>query len=287
MTVRLPLLAAVAAAVSAHAADAQTWRTITSARQRQGEQNVRVEVRYAVGRFSLAPGSSGQLYRMNLRYDEETFSPVREYNALTGLLRLGVRGREGSRAHWRDRRGDGPTPALDLALAPDVPLALDIELGAAASDVQLGGLALRSVHYRTGASETRLDFARPNPVSCEALVIEAGAAQVRVSGLGNSNCTRLEVHGGVGELHLDFTGRWRQGMTADVNVGIGALRLRLPSDVGVSLKLTRFLASFEAPGFVRRADTWYSENWATARQRLALRVNASLGGVDVAWVNSN
>jgi hypothetical protein len=124
-------------------------------------------------------------------------------------------------------------------------------------------------------------------VSCEALVIEAGAAQVRVSGLGNSNCTRLEVHGGVGELHLDFTGRWRQGMTADVNVGIGALRLRLPSDVGVSLKLTRFLASFEAPGFVRRADTWYSENWATARQRLALRVNASLGGVDVAWVNSN
>jgi hypothetical protein len=221
---------------------------------------------------------------MELHYDEERFVPVREYDADAGTLRLGVRGRDGMRVRLGDRRRDRERPSLDLTLSPDVPLALNLELGAVEADVELGGLALTSVRYRTGASETRLRFSRPNPVACEELSIEAGAAELRAAELANANCARMRIRGGVGELTLDFTGTWRQSLEADVDVGIGELNLVLPRDVGVSIQLSRFLASFDNAGFTRRGNAWYSANWDRARYRLTLDVNAAIGGVDVAWV---
>jgi hypothetical protein len=280
--------AAAAALAGAAAAplEAQTWRTVTSARQTQREQSLDVTVTYAAGRFSLSPAAGGTLYRMELRYDEERFIPVREYDASTGSLRLGVRGRDGMRVRMRDRSRREPPPSLDLALTPDVPMALVLELGAAQADVELGGLALHSVRYRTGASETNLRFSRPNSIQCESLRMEAGAAAFRASQLANSNCRNITFDGGVGEVTLDFTGTWRQPVTADIRVGIGTLNLRLPRDVGVSIRLSRFLASFDQAGFTRRGNTWYSGNWDEARQKLTLNVDAAIGGVEVTWVTA-
>jgi hypothetical protein len=266
---------------------AQSWRTITSARQLHGETDARVHVQYGAGRFRLSPGVAGELYRLDLRYDEDKFIPLREYDAATGALNLGVRSREGQGVHVSlgDRRREGPVPSLDLSLNPDIPLALEMELGAVEADVELGGLALRRIRYRTGASETQLRFSRPNPIACEQLEMEAGAAQFRADDLANANCARVSFRGGVGEVTLGFSGAWRRSVTADVNVGIGSLHLRLPRDVGVALQLSRFLASFDAAGFEKRGNMYYSPNYNSARYRLTLDVNASIGGVDVVWAD--
>jgi hypothetical protein len=265
-------------------ASAQTWRTVTSARQLHGEHDLAVHVEYGAGRFRLRPGAEGELYRLEMRYDEEKFTPVRSYDAAAGTLQLGVHGRDGVRVSLGDNGHDDEPPYLDLALSPDIPLTLDLELGAVESNVDLGGLALRSVRYRTGASDTRLTFDRPNPVACDELTMEAGAAEFEARQLANANCARVTFRGGVGHVTLDFGGSWRHSMTADLNVGIGTLQLMLPRDVGVEVHLSRFLASFDAAGFTKRGDVYQSGNFATARQRLVLHVNASLGGIDVAWV---
>jgi hypothetical protein len=261
----------------------QTWRTVTSARQLHGERDLNVQVEYGAGMFRITPGAEGELYRLELRYDEERFTPVRAYDAAAGTLRLGVRGRDGMHASLVDtRRGEEP-PSMRLGLSPDIPLALDLQLGAVSSDVELGGLALRRVRYETGASETHLRFSRPNPLPCSELVMRAGAAEFEARQLANANCARVSFDGGVGRVMLDFTGTMRQNIEADLNVGFGSLDLRLPRDVGVAVHLSRFLASFDAAGFEQRGGVYYSANWETARQRLTLRVNASLGGVQVAW----
>lgn len=285
---RVGATARVAVLVSCLAtpATAQTWRTITSARQLHGEGALEVEVTYGVGRFSLSPGAPGTLYRMEMRYDEERFSPVREYDPANAILRLGVRGRGGdTRVTLGDRRRrDSQTPSFDLTLPPDIPLALMLELGAVESDIELGGLSVRRLDYRTGASQSRVRFSSPNPFPCESLYLAAGAAEFHASGLANANCRRVRFEGGVGEVTLDFTGAWRQPMSADVNVSIGSLTLQIPRDVGVSIRLNRFLASFERAGFVKRGNTYYSDNFESARYRLTLNVNATIGGVDVVRV---
>lgn len=264
---------------------AQSWRSITSARQLHGERDLAVHVRYGAGRFTLGAAAGGQLYRMELRYDEDKFIPVREYDVATPSIRLGVRSREGSRVSMRDsRRGEQP-PFMDVLLTPDVPLNLDIELGAVEAEIELGGLAIRRASYHTGASETRLRWSRPNPVPCEELVLRAGAAEFTATQLGNSNCDRVSFEGGLGEVTLDFSGSWRRAMQASVNMGIGSLQLRLPRDVGVAVTVSRFLASFDAAGFTKRGNTYYSANYNDARHRLTLAVNTSIGGIEVAWIN--
>jgi hypothetical protein len=270
-----------------HPAFAQTWRTITSSRQLHGEDELNVAVTYGAGRFTLAPAPAGTLYRMEMRYDEERVTPVREFDAAAASLRLGVQGRDhGTRVSLGDRRRGDPMPTMDVALSAELPLRLALDLGAVEADVDLTGLSLRSVRYRTGASETRLRFDQPNPVACEQLTMAAGAAQFTATGLGNANCRRVAFSGGVGDVTLDFTGEWRQHLAADVNVSIGSLRLRIPRDVGVSLRLNRFLASFERAGFTKRGNTYYSTNYESARYRLTLDVRAAIGGVDVTWVGN-
>jgi hypothetical protein len=261
---------------------AQTWRTVTSARQVHGERELNLELEYGAGRLRVSPGATGELYRLEMRYDEDRFSPIRTWDPATGSLRLGIRGREGIRVSRESRRSEEP-PFLNLALSPDIPLALAMEAGAAEVDIELGGLALRRLRYETGASATRLRFSRPNPVSCELLEMRAGAAEFDVRQIANANCARVRFEGGVGRVVLDFTGTWRGSMEADLDVGFGSLDLRLPRDVGVAVHLSRFLASFDAAGFEKRGDVYYSANWATARQKLTMRVNASIGGVQVAW----
>ncbi len=278
----LLLAAASLAAARPSGAAAQTWQSLTSARQRHGETRLAVEVRYAAGEFRLSAAPAGTLYRMDLRYDEERFTPLRAYDAPASRLVIGARGKGGHVETVSHREGD-PTPSLDLQLAPDLPLDLDLQLGAVRSQVDLGGMRLSSVRYRTGASETTLRFSTPNPEPCTDLVLEAGAAEFHAWSLGNANCRRVRLNGGVGDVTLDFSGAWQGVTDADLDVAIGSLTLMLPRDAGVAVRLTRFLASFDEAGFTKRGDTYYSAGYETARRRLVLDVSAAFGGVNVVW----
>lgn len=282
----LGLLGAVVVSTAAPAVG-QTWRTLTLSRPVHGESTLTVDVQYGAGRFRLTPGGSRTLYRVEMNYDEDRFTPVREFDAEASVVRLGLRGRSGSsmRVSVGDRRRERQPATFDLSLSPDIPLTLNLELGAVESDVELGGLALRRVTYRTGASSSNVRFSRANPVACDDLQLEAGAAEMHVTSIANSNCAHLSFRGGVGEVNLDFSGDWRRSLDADVDVSIGSLTLGLPRDVGVAIRVNRFLASFESAGFTKHGAMYYSTNYSTARYRLALRVNATIGGIDVNWID--
>jgi hypothetical protein len=275
----------LAAAAGASPAAAQTLRTLSSARQLHGDSALTVDVTYAAGRFRLEPAAAGDLYRMELRYDEDKFTPVRDYDPATGVLRLGLKGRSDNVSLGDRRRGE--TPSLDVALTTEVPLDVDIKLGAAEAYVEFGGLALRRVSYHTGASKSQVRFSSPNPLACDELTFEVGAAEFTATDLGNANCRHMTFDGGVGAVSLDFTGNWRASADARVHVAMGSVKLFLPRDVGVAISLDRFLASFDRYGFTKRGDRYYSDNFSSARYRLNLDVEAVFGGIEVHWVDNH
>lgn len=281
---RAVALVALAALWVVTSASAQTLRTLTSARQLHGESSLIVDVTYAVGELHFVPAESGDLYRMELRYDEEKFAPVREYDPDAGVLRLGLRSLHGHVSINRGRRDQ--LPSLDIALTQEVPLTLRFEVGAAEADAEFGGLELRRLAYKTGASESHVRFSRPNPVDCDALTFEVGAAEFTATGLGNANCRRMSFRGGVGDVTLDFTGQWRNSADATAKVAIGSLKLMLPRDLGVAITLNRFLASFDREGFTKRGGVYYSDNYASATYRLNLTVETAFGGIEVHWLDA-
>jgi hypothetical protein len=257
-------------------ASAQDWRTFTAARARSGEEILHVDLEYGPGRLEVGPGARGTLYRTNMRYDADAYRPRVDYG--NNRLHVGIHGQDG-KAH-KPKSGH-----LDLRLAPDVPLELELKFGATEANLELGGLRIRSGEISTGASNTTLRVSRPNQESCQSFELHVGAAKFQAIGLGNLNAQRLSVEGGVGEVILDFTGTWRSDLRATVHMGLGALTLHVPRGLGLRVAKDSFLAPFDSQELIKRGTAFYSQNWHDAEYKLSLDIDAAFGSIKVVWVD--
>ncbi len=277
---RAALLSAALVLGAGGVAEAQEWRSITSARQIQNRSPLDVQIRYGAGELRLEPVESPMLYRMEMRYDERHFSPVTAYDPDRRTLRLGTESREERRGRMNVRDGGRAT----IALTREVPLDLDLQFGAGEADIDLGGLSLRRVSISTGASETKVRFSARNPIAADQIRIEAGAASLEVTGLANTRAERINFQGGVGSTILDFSGEWTRSATAAVQIGVGSVVIRVPRGVGVRVSRSSFLTSFDAEGLTRQGNNFFSGDWETATHRLDLSVNAAFGSVRIEWI---
>jgi N-terminal domain of toast_rack, DUF2154 len=262
---------------------AQSMRPFSTFRQMHGETRLNLRLEYAAGSLHVGPGESNELYRMDLSYDEDRFVPVSDYDAVDGTAVLGLKssGNSGVRVSSRNQLQQ----VASVAVSPRADLSLDLNLGAADAEVELGGLRVSNLELSTGASRTSVSFSRPNATRCRRASFRAGAAEVSVTGLGNSRCDEIEFEGGVGSVTLDFAGAWSSSSNVKVTMAMGGLTLRLPRHVGVRLHMDRFLSSFEPAGLIRRGGAFVSENYDRATRRLNLEITTAVGGVGVEWLD--
>jgi hypothetical protein len=255
------------------------WSEHTTARQAAGEERLHVSVQYGAGTLELRPAPEALLYRMDLRYDEEASSPLSEYDADAGRLRLGLTGVRGR--NMRGRQSGSAT----IELAPTVPLDLKLEFGAGDATLDLGAMTLRSVDVSTGASRSRVRFDAPNRTEASEVRFASGASTLHVSGLGNARAERYRYQGGVGDATFEFDGEWTRGADVRVEMGVGALRLRFPRELGVRIERRGILSSFQPEGMERRDNAWYSAGWEGAEHRVTVAIESAVGSVDVSWMN--
>lgn len=263
-------------------AQAQAMRRFGTFRQMHGETRLTARLEYAAGNLRVAPGQSTELYRMDLSYDESRYVPVSDFDTQTGSVVLGLKpaGEGGVRVVSRSQLSQ----AAAVTLSPQVDVALDLALGAVAADVELGGLRVNNLRVKTGASRTVIRFSRPNAARCALAAISAGAAEISVLGLGNSRCDEIEFEGGMGKVLLDFGGAWSSSSQVEVKMAVGELTLRLPTKVGIRIRMDRFLSSFEPAGLVRRGDAFESPDYARQQRHLDLDLTTAVGDVNVEWV---
>lgn len=279
-------LAAATAAIALLAssplpAAGQDWRTTTIMRQATNEQSLDVQLGYGAGELRIEPTEGRMLYQASVRYDARAFDPVADYS--NGRLRLGV---ENNRGGFGGDDHDGDGARLTLRLGRGVPLDLDFEFGAATADIELGGLSVRALEVSTGASETRIRFSQPNPISMRTLEIDVGAAEFHASGLGNANVREVRLNGGVADMELEFGGDWQGDTRLEADFGLGGLTVRVPRDVGVRLHKDTLLASFNGPRMSRRDDgDYYSDDWDDASRRLTVEINAAFGDITIDWID--
>jgi len=276
--VAVAVMAATCFAAASVPAVAQSMRTATMSRQLTGNDEVRVSVAYGAGRFSVRAIDEGLLYRMNLRYDEDAYEPVANFSG--NRLALGVKSVRGGLSLRGHREGG----ELDLELARGVPMRLDLEFGAVRADIDLGGLRLTGLDLSTGASESSIDISELNRARIETARFEVGAAEFTARHLGNLNAERIEVDAGVGSLTLWLDGDWQRDARVSIDMGFGALELRVPEGLGVQLRKDSFFTSLDSEGLVKRGDTYESLNWDRARRKVTIDLDAAFGSVKVVWV---
>jgi len=267
----------------AGAAQAQTMRPFSTFRQLHGETRLSARIEFGAGSLRLEPGRPGELYRMNLSYDEDRFEPMSGFDAPSRSVVLGLRarGEGGVRVVSRNQLQQ----KASVAISPRVNLALDLTLGAVDADLELGGLRISDLDVKTGASQTTVRFSRPNATRCRRASFSSGAAEVEVLALGNSRCEEINYEGGVGQVLLDFSGASSSSARVRVRMAVGGITLRLPRKAGVRITLDKSLSSVEPAGLVRRGGTFVSTNYDRADRRLDLDLTTAMGGVDVEWVD--
>lgn len=273
--IRSTLVSIVAPLVCATALEAQSWRSMESARQLHDTASRTVRLRYGAGKLDIRQAPAPLMYSMEMRYDADRTEPQNEYDAAERTLRVGLR--EGKSSFGGDTEGG----RMHLALTRAVPLALYMELGAVEADLDLTGLALSHLDVQSGASDARIRFDSLNSVRMRSLSIKVGAAHVRANELANANAEKIDVEVGVGSVELDFGGRWTSDIRLDLQLALGGASIRVPSHIGIRVELTKFLVSFQHDGLEKRGDAYYSSNWETARHRLHVHSSTAFGKIEV------
>lgn len=264
-------------------APAQQMRSFAASRRSAGEQSLHVIVTFASGNITLRPSTDGSLFRTAIEYDAERSAPLQEYAPGSGELRLGLRtiGATGVRVTSRaqlEQRGD-------IELSPDIPLALEANLGAAEARLDLGGLTLTDLTVKSGATDAVVDFSLPTRGECRSATFSVGAGQIEIRRAAQSGCAVISVTSGASDATLDFSGEWRRPISVVARMTMGQLTLRIPRGTGVTMETDRFLAPLQARGFQRSGNQWVTPGFASAAHRLRVQLNSAMAGVSVEWIN--
>ena len=272
----LPLAAALLPAI----AGAQQWRTIESARQLTNTDATKVSVTFAGGKFELAPLPGKLLYQMQIHYDEQVADAVHEFDASSHQLTLGM---SHANMGWRALRAmkNEEGGRMTVGLNPAVPMDLELELGGAQAEVELGGMRLKSLKLQVGLAGSRVNFSSPNLTEMEELSLDVGLGGVQFENLGNANAAQINISGGMDGINLEFGDRVMRDVKINADVAFGGLKIQVPSSAGVTIQAETKLGSFKPQGFTKVNGAWFTPNWNQASTHVTIVANTALGGFEV------
>ena len=277
MIARRAIVALAIIAAAAPATGAQQWQTVDVARQLHDTGMVTVKVTYAAGKLTVRGAPAPYLYSMQMRYDSERGQPLSSYDAETRSLRVGMRGKSG---RWSGRGGDDAGD-MQLALSRSAAMDLTMDLGATDADLDLSGMALRTLEIRTGASETTVRFDSVSRRPMERMDLNLGAAAVHARHLANAGLQKLNVRGGVGQVDLDLTGVWSHDMDVQLDVALGGVTIVVPRDVGIRIEADKVFGSFDFGGLKKHGNAWLSDGFDAATYKVRIRSATVLGKLTV------
>ncbi len=259
-------------------AGAQTWRTIDASRMVRDTEPVAVKVQYGAGRLSVRGADAPYLYRAQLRYDEARARALSTWDSANRTLTVGVDASGGS----RDVGGKATGGTMTLALTRALPIDLQFDLGVTESTLELGGLRLRTLRLRTGASETRVRFDSPSTEPMTSMEVDAGAAAFHATGLANSGTASIRVTGGLGLVDLDFGGTWRRDIALELTLAVGGGELTVPAAVGVRLSGQKTMGSYQFDGMREVGPgVWETSGFTDAKHKLTVKATTTLGALKI------
>ena len=235
---RLTLLAAAAALAACGNAGAQEWRTLDVSRQLRDSTALTADITYGAGTLTLGPTTGADLYEMHLRYPAGRTAPVATYNPSGHAVHLGIKSQNFSMPG-----GDVDQNELRIGLARGVPLDLTTEVAAADLKMDLGGLAVRSLKLKTGATDATLAFSSPNTIKMRSMALTVGAAGFKATGLANANADHITLRAGIGSWDLYFDGTWTGDIWLNAKIGLGSLTIHVPDDVRVEQNANAILGA--------------------------------------------
>jgi hypothetical protein len=157
---------------------------------RDGSESVKVNVDLGAGELKVA-GGTDKLAAADFRYGGSAGKPEVHYSSIAGHGSLTIKQPSGSSINHA-------TIAWDVRLNQEVPLEVQVHLGAGEARLNLGALNLRHVDVQIGAGELDLDL-RGTPKASYDVQVQGGAGEATIH-LPSSVGVDAQVSGGIGEI---------------------------------------------------------------------------------------
>jgi len=195
----------------------------------QGAKSVRAELKMGAGQLNVN-GGSGHLLNSRFMFDRKWDSPRVDYQVVDGKGHLEISQEQGGGIHF------GPSDnTWDLNFNNDVPLELEVEMGAGQGNLKLRDMNVTDLQLHMGAGQVELDLTgeRRSDLNVE---IKGGVGQATIrlprdvgvsahaaGGLGSINASGMHKDGN--EYRNDVYGKTTHRIRLDVEGGIGEIDL--------------------------------------------------------------
>jgi len=214
--------------------------------------SVRVEIEMGAGELNVA-GGAAELLEADFAYNVAELKPEVDYSAGTLTVRTpDVDTGIGSLWDAGEYRYE-----WDLRLNDDVPMELQVSVGAGRTDLKLGSLSLTGLDVAGGAGEVLVDLS------------------------GSTSLTRLNIGGGAGALTVDLTGAWQDDLEATIGGGVGKKILILPRDTGVRVKVEVGIGNVDAAGLTKEGEYYTNDTYGQSEATLYLEVGGGVGEIEL------
>lgn len=243
-------------------------------------ESATVEVTFGAGELEIEAGASDNLFSGYFRYNVAHWTPEVTYENDTLTIKQG-----GTEEDWGIPTGNVRNE-WELEFSPEIPLDMNLEVGAGEGKLDFTGLQLVELDVDLGAGDFEVRFNEPNEARMSHLTLGAGASRLEVTGIGYAGPERVKVDGGVGDITLDFTGPWPHSADVQITAGVGSITLRLPDDVGVRVKTEGGLTNVEASGLRRTGDDYVNDAFGEAETELRIQITTGIGNVKLIEVSN-
>jgi hypothetical protein len=145
----------------------------------------------------------------------------------------------------------------------------------------VGNLTIRQPKSSTvpeGNARYEWDLRLKNEVPMNlGITLGAGTGDIR---LGNLSLNRLRVNTGAGNMTVDLAGNWKRSLDVDIGSGVGALDIRLPSNVGVIAEVRHGVGDVQADSPLRREGTAYlNDAYGKSDVTMRVRIESGVGNI--------
>jgi hypothetical protein len=230
--------------------------------EREDVEEVRVDLKMGTGKLMVDSGTgfqTGTLMEGDFTFNVEAWEPEVNYDVRGSEGRLVIRQPQtGGFSFGKDVRY-----IWDLRFDQEIPMRMDIDLGAGDGDIDLGEMNVTHLDMKAGTGDVHLDLQ------------------------GNESLSYVEFDMGTGSLTMDLTGDWQEDVDVIINGAIGKMTLHLPSDIGVRVDVTQGIGEVVANDMEKRGDTYVNDAYADAELRdtedpmVQINIRAGIGQINL------
>ncbi len=238
---------------------------------------VDLDIGFGAGELTVQPGSEGLLSGQAV-YNVSQLEPVLTETGTRVSLTTGELNIDSFPVNVdRDLRNEWH---LELGGSP---MNLDMDIGAANANLDLGGLALENLTIDVGAADFTLDVSEPTTVEMDRFNLSSGASSVTLLHLGNMNTRRMSINTAAGEFDLDFTGDRElvSELFVEINMAAGQLRITVPESVAVRMVVEGALIDVNTHGSWTVSGSTYERAGEEGSGLITLEISAGAGQIDV------